>query len=203
MEPSLDNRIPRIPGIDCNNLIERIGGDLPLFWDVLGGFASTYRDSPTRIAAALERNPVAARQLAHTLKGVLGNLGAMGPFATCEVLDHAIREGRSELYPALLDSLSREVLAVCDAIAQARAATPERPSPACPAPNLDWLAERYAALRAALERHRARDCKALADEISASALPTMEQRFFADLHALVRSYRFEEAHSMLDRHIDG
>ena len=193
MEPNPGDSIPRIPGIDSNDLLDRIGEDLPLFWDILGEFASAYRDSSAEIAATLKHDPVAAKQLAHTLKGVLGNLGATELFATCRRLDDAIREGRSELYPALLESLSREVPALCDAIDRARTAMPGTPAPAGPPLGSDWLLERYGALRSALEGHRARDCKALADEIAASSLPAAEQAFFDGLQALVRSYRFKEA----------
>jgi HPt (histidine-containing phosphotransfer) domain-containing protein len=202
MEPSPSDPIPRIPGIDSEDLLERIGEDLELFWDVLGEFASSYRDSPAQIVEALERDPALAKQLAHTLKGVLGNLGATSLFATCKALDDAIGAGYSELYPELLDTLSRDVPALCDAIARARTAAPGAAEPLGPALGPDWLAERYAALRSALGGHRARDCKTLTDEIGASSLPPIEQAFFDNLRVLVRSYRFKEAQALLDRHLD-
>jgi HPt (histidine-containing phosphotransfer) domain-containing protein len=201
MESSPSDPISRIPGIDSDDLMERIGKDLQLFWDVLGEFASAYRDSPARIAAALGCDPVAAKRLAHTLKGVLGNIGATDLFATCTVLDDAIREGRSELYPALLDTLSREIATLCDDIARTRPTAPMTPALTGPTFGSDWLADRYAVLRSALEGHRAHECKSLADEIAASPIPAAEQAFFDSLRALVRSYRFKEAQALLDRRL--
>jgi two-component system, sensor histidine kinase and response regulator len=202
MDPSPETHVPRIPGIDSADLMERIGEDLQLFWEVLSDFGTTCRDSPAQIAQALAVDPVEGKHLAHTLKGVLGNIGATELFAVCKSLDDAIREGRAELYPDLLDTLSREVPALCDAIAHAHAAAPTEPAAAPgPAPGSDWLAERCRALRAALEGHRARDCKALVEEIAATDLPAAERELFDNLQALVRTYRFKDAQAMLERHL--
>jgi HPt (histidine-containing phosphotransfer) domain-containing protein len=202
MEPRPDAQPPSIPGIDSLELLERIGEDLDLFWDVLGEFSTAYRDTPAQIAAALGQDPDRAKELAHTLKGVLGNLAATDLFAACKALDDAIRERRTEAYPALLASLEQGVPALCDAIASARGAVSGGNRQ--PGPGVDpvWLAGRYAALRTALQGHRARDCKALADEIAAGSLPAAEQPFFDQLHALVRVYRFQDAHDLLARRLD-
>lgn len=200
MEPNPSDAIPHIPGIDTEELLERIGDDRELFWEVLGELSASYRDAPAQIADALERDPALGKQLAHTLKGVLGNLGATALFATCRDLDDAIREGRKECYAQHLARLSADLPALCDAIERARPA----PGPASAGPALDsqWLRERYGALRVALDGHRARDCKALADEIAATALPAGERTFFDTLQALVRAYRFKDAHDLLARRLD-
>jgi HPt (histidine-containing phosphotransfer) domain-containing protein len=200
MEPSPSDSTPQIPGIDTIELMERIGDDPELFWDILSEFGAAYRDTPAQIAAALDRDIVEAKQLAHTLKGVLGNLGASELFATCKALDEAIRQGQSERYPALVATLARELPALCDAIDRARpVAGGDNAAAARHSLGPQWLDARYAALRAALEGHRARDCKAIADEIAATALPAGEQAFFDAVQTLVRAYRFKDAHSMLDR----
>jgi two-component system, sensor histidine kinase and response regulator len=204
MEPSPDARFPDIPGIDCHDLTERIGEDATLLWDLLGAFASGYRERPAQIAAALGQDPIAAKRLSHDLKGVLGNLGATDLFATCRDLDDAIREGRSERYAGLLGDLRQGVPALCDAIERARPGAPEAPARPGPLPAVpDWLAGRYQALQAALAGHRARDCRALADEIAAAPLPAAEQGFFDALQAQVRAYRFKEALALLDGHLAG
>ena len=122
LAPRLDDPPPSIPGIDSVELMERIGEDLDLFWEVLGEFSDAYRDAPLRIVAALGPDPAGAKHLTHTLKGVLGNLAATELFPLCQALDDALREGRAQQYPALLTKLSQGVPDLCDAISAARAA---------------------------------------------------------------------------------
>jgi HPt (histidine-containing phosphotransfer) domain-containing protein len=203
MEPRPGDQIPAIPGLDSAELLERVSEDLDLLWEILGDFSDSYRDTPVQLAAVLEQDPSAALKLVHTLKGVLGNLAATDLFNACKALHEAIREGRTERYAEYMASLSQGIPALCDAIVQARTATTNDP-PAPPAPDagLDWLNEHYAALRVALTGHRARDSKALADELVAAGLPATERPFCDELHLLVRSYRFQEALSLLERHLD-
>jgi HPt (histidine-containing phosphotransfer) domain-containing protein len=202
MEPRSDDQPPSIPGIDSAEFLERIGEDLDLFWEVLGEFSTSYRDTPAQIAAALEQDPALAKQLAHTLKGVLGNLAATELFTACKALDDAIRESRTEHYPALLATLTQGVPILCDAIGAARAGQARSDAPPGPPISSAWLAEQYAALRIALQGHRARDCKTLTDAITATSLPAAEQPFFDQLRALVRAYRFKEAEDLLERRLN-
>ena len=202
MDSSRQDQPPRIPGIDTPELLERIGEDVELMWDVLTEFSSTYRDTPAQIAAALESDPAEAKRMAHTLKGVLGNLSAHDLFETCRALDEAIREGEHARYPALLASLRESVPQLCDAIdAAARGQIPPPPEP-IPVAD-DWLGERYRDLLTALAGHRARDCKTLIQEMAGRQIPEAERPFFEELEALVRGYRFKEAQALLERRVHG
>lgn len=203
MEPRPGDQIPSIPGLDSAELLERVSDDLDLFWEILGDFSDSYRETPVQLAAALEQDPSAALKLVHTLKGVLGNLAATNLFNACKALHEAIREGHTERYAEYVATLSREIPALCDAIVQARTApTNAPPASSAPGAEMDWLNERYAALRVALTGHRARDSKALADELVAASLPATARPFCDELHLLVRSYRFQEALTLLERHLD-
>ena len=51
MEPRSDDQPPSIPGIDSAEFLERIGEDMDLFWEVLGEFSTSYRDTTAQIAA--------------------------------------------------------------------------------------------------------------------------------------------------------
>jgi len=203
MEPCPGDQPPPIPGIDSAELLERVGDDLDLFWEVLGEFSDSYRDTPAQLAVALEQDPAAARQLAHTLKGVLGNLAAADLFAACTALHEAIREDHPERYPSLIATLAQGIPALCDAIAWARTGADQGDPAPGPAADPAWRRERYAALRLALEGHRARDCKSLAEELAATELPSAERPFFDELHGLIRAYRFKEAQTLLERHLNG
>lgn len=202
MESRPGDRIPAIPGLDSAELLERVSDDLDLFWEILGDFSESYRDTPAQLAAALAQDPGAALKLVHTLKGVLGNLAATNLFNACKALHEAVRAGQTERYAEYLATLSQGIPALCDAIVQARVAATNDPPVSGPGTETDWLNERYAALRVALAGHRARDSKALADELLTAGLPAAERTFCDELHLLVRSYRFQEALSLLERHLD-
>jgi HPt (histidine-containing phosphotransfer) domain-containing protein len=198
MAPPQDPQPPTVPGIDSADLLERIGGDRDLYWEVLGELSDSYRDAAAQIALALDRDPAAAKHLAHTLKGVLGNLSAVELFPIAAELHEAIRDDRLEPCPGLLERLGTGLPALCDAIAAAR---PDRGGAAGGggAVDPDQLAERYGVLAQALAGHRARDCKALAAEIAALDLPAAERSFFDRLDPLIRSYRFAEAEALIAR----
>lgn len=202
MESRSGEQLPTIPGIETAELMERVGDDSELFWEILGEFSAAYRDTPAELADALEHDPAAARQLAHTLKGVLGNLAATELFAACATLHEAIRDGRPEQFPDLLERLSRGIPDLCDAIDSARAAPAAPAAVGGQAATPEWLKERYRALRLALEGHRARDCKTLAEDIAAAGVPDHQRAAFEELHALIRGYRFREALDLLIPHLD-
>lgn len=202
MQPSPAGSLPRIPGIDSSDLLERIGEDLDLFWDLLTTFSTEYRHIPSELAAALDRDPARATQLAHSLKGVLGNLGASKAFDICIALDESIGERRADIHPRLLAALEREIAKLCDAIERAFECRSARPIADAPNLESDWLAARCRALQIALAGHLVHDCRAITNEIAAAALPPAERVFFSSLHALVRSYRLKEAQDLLEGHLD-
>ncbi len=202
MALSPSDQPPTIPGIDSAELLDRVGDDLDLFWEVLGEFSETYRETPAQLATALIQDTGTARQIAHTLKGVLGNLAATDLYTTCAALHEALRENQTERYPELLVTLSQGLPALCDAIELARTDLPAGPPNPRAEANPAWLRERYAALGVALTGHRARECKALTDEIGTTELHAAERAFFAQLQTLVRAYRFPEAQALLAQHRD-
>lgn len=202
MEPHPGDQVPSIPGIDSAELLERVSDDLELFWEVLGDFSDSYRDIPTQLVTELEQDPDAALKLVHTLKGVLGNLAATDLFNASKALHEALRDGQTEHYAGYVSTLSQGIPALCDAIIRARDATSGDPPHPGPGVEGDWVSQRYAALRIALAGHRARDSKVLMEELMTAGLPAEERPFCDELHLLVRSYRFQEALTLLERHLD-
>jgi HPt (histidine-containing phosphotransfer) domain-containing protein len=194
MASSPGDDLPRIPGIDQAELLDRIGGDEELYWELLRELSRGYRDFPQRIAQALDSDIDEATRIAHTLKGVLGNLAATQLHATSRDLHQAIRERDSSRWPGLLDAFSVQLAALCDAIDAASGSQPDTDTPAAEAAApTAWLLERYAALAEALRGNRARECKSLIKEIAASDIPPSEAGQFTAIERLVKAYLFEDA----------
>jgi len=89
-----DLPIPEVGGLDAVAGLKRLAGNRGLYLDLLRKFAEGQQDTPARLAAALaaDDRPLAER-LAHTLKGVAGNIGAGEVQAAAADLEQALRDG--------------------------------------------------------------------------------------------------------------
>ncbi len=99
-----------LPGIDTREGLRRLAGDVSLYQKLLCKFAGSQSKTAERIAHALEAPDLeAARGLAHTTKGVAGNIGAMQLYETASQLDLALKnenlQKAQELLPAFSDRL--------------------------------------------------------------------------------------------------
>jgi two-component system sensor histidine kinase/response regulator len=101
--------LPSVDGLNSADGLRRVGGNDKLYVKLLRQFASQQGDAIGQIRAALATNDVeSATRLAHTLKGVAGNLGAVGVQDAAAAVETALRSG----YPADATSHALEQLAV-------------------------------------------------------------------------------------------
>jgi two-component system sensor histidine kinase/response regulator len=97
---------PLIPGIDTRAGLRRVVGNKRLYMDLLKRFSEGQREAVERIRSALDAGDRdLAERVAHTLKGVAGNIGASEAQAAAAEIEAAIGEGRSSL--ELSESLER------------------------------------------------------------------------------------------------
>ena len=83
----------QIPGLDVGQGLRRVIGSIPLYLSLLRKFVSGQRDVPDQILQALDqRDWERAEILAHTLKGVAGNIGATGLQQLATELDELVSE---------------------------------------------------------------------------------------------------------------
>jgi two-component system sensor histidine kinase/response regulator len=88
--------LPSVEGLDVADGLLRLAGNRALYRKLLTQFVEQQAAAPDRIAALLDAGGHAeAERLAHTLKGVAGNLGARGIQAAAAELERAIA-GRGE-----------------------------------------------------------------------------------------------------------
>jgi two-component system, sensor histidine kinase and response regulator len=100
--------LPTLDGLDTQLGLRRVMGNQQLYLNLLRKFASGQHDCVNQIRHALQdRDRTLAERLAHTLKGVAGNIGASALQTQAAALEQAIREQTessqqlSELEPAL------------------------------------------------------------------------------------------------------
>ncbi|MEE4358609.1 MAG: response regulator [Desulfococcaceae bacterium] len=95
-----ENTMPKLPGIDTDFGLRQLGGNIPLYQKLLWAFVREYADSPARFREALEKKDREyAMQLAHTVKGVAGNMGAKDLYRVSGELEDVIRKEKTEMYP--------------------------------------------------------------------------------------------------------
>jgi two-component system sensor histidine kinase/response regulator len=85
--------LPVVSGLDTSDGLARVGGNEKLYRKLLRDFAEQQHRAVDQIDDALAASDVAhAERLAHTLKGVAGNLGAKDIQARAGTLEKLIRE---------------------------------------------------------------------------------------------------------------
>ncbi|MBV9499688.1 MAG: response regulator [Acidobacteriaceae bacterium] len=98
--------LPQIARIDLADGLNRVAGNRRLYRDLLSQFAKKQADAATQISAALDsRDPKLAERIAHTVKGVAGNLGITQVHALAEKLEKAISQASNSV-PALLEQFA-------------------------------------------------------------------------------------------------
>jgi signal transduction histidine kinase/CheY-like chemotaxis protein len=111
--------IPAIDGIDIKDGLKRVGGNSRLYRDLLMKFASKNSDAGLQVSDALHiGDRDTAERIAHTVKGVAGNIGIKPVQFAAEKLEKAIREGDSAVDIILRDFTSILRIQI-DAIEQA------------------------------------------------------------------------------------
>ena len=123
-----DNELPAIEGVDVAGALKRVAGNRKLYRNLLEQFVAKQGDAAAQIRAALEGGDAAlAGRIAHTVKGVAGNLGIVGVQAAAEKVERAIREKSSlpgNLQSELEAALQRAVEAIGPALSASSPAAP-------------------------------------------------------------------------------
>jgi PAS domain S-box-containing protein len=98
--------LPEIDGVDVAGGLKRVAGNNRLYRELLVQFATKQEDAASRISAAIESGDrKVGERIAHTVKGVSGNIGLEQVFTAAEKLEKAIREEHAAV-PALLEEFS-------------------------------------------------------------------------------------------------
>jgi signal transduction histidine kinase/CheY-like chemotaxis protein len=86
--------LPEIQGVNLTDGLKRVAGNRRLYRDLLGQFAAKQGDAAAQISIALESGDIKlAERIAHTVKGVAGNIGITEVQSAAQKLEKAIRDG--------------------------------------------------------------------------------------------------------------
>jgi two-component system sensor histidine kinase/response regulator len=115
-----DATLPEIEGVDVHAGLQRVAGNVHLYRGLLHQFATKHASAPTDIEAALNTaDRGLAERLAHSLKGIAGNVGAHSVSNSAARVESTIRECSTDAQPRI-DELSllldRQVQAIQQAL---------------------------------------------------------------------------------------
>ena len=194
-----------LPGIDLRAGLSRLGGKKILYRKLLFNFRSDYSNYVQLIRSALnEGNTSKARNMAHTINGVAGNLGASELQHASAALECAIEQG--EDLAAGLDEFEKALAEVMKALELI--ATPSGESPlaigiTARAECTGALVKSLKELAPPLRAHQPIESSKAIKNIKMLPWPENLQGDLEELTKLVTKYKFLEALEMLGRILAG
>jgi PAS domain S-box-containing protein len=115
-----DVPVPRIEGIDIAGGLARVAGNKRLYRNLLEQFAAKQADADIQVEQALAKGDrESAERLAHTLKGVAGNIGIIAVQEAAAKVEKAIRESAASAQGYLSElktALAPQVALIRDAL---------------------------------------------------------------------------------------
>ncbi|SNS28708.1 response regulator [Pseudomonas segetis] len=107
----------RLPGIDGDTGLRRVLGKVGLYQRLLTKFASSQSDAAEQIRAAVQAGELqVAERLAHTLKGLAGNLGANDLQVQTMALESAIKDAQHQDLEEVLQRVQNSLHELMSAI---------------------------------------------------------------------------------------
>jgi PAS domain S-box-containing protein len=194
-----EDDFPPLAGIDVPSGLKRVGGNRKLYRKLLLKFLDDYPATPAQVRSAFDAGDrELAQRLAHTVKGVAGNIGAQDLFAAGGELEGAIKKGRETIDEPLAGFRTALAL-VLDSL---KALAPARP---VPAPTLGdegetaSLEDRTALLakldelEPLIQKRNVKALKGAVEELSSRAWPAAYASAAADLARQVGKYKYKDA----------
>lgn len=193
-----------LPGIALKKGLSRVNNKETLFRKILKKFYKEYANTPAEIIAALEDGDAElARRLAHTVKGVAGNIGAEDLQAVAADLEDAIRDEDPEAvgralpaFEPALEATRSALQPYVDAAVDSRQA--QTGAVAGEMGDLAKLRELLQQLQPLVAKKKPKPSKAVLKEIHAFAWPADYQLDLTELTRLVGKYKFKDGQVILE-----
>jgi HPt (histidine-containing phosphotransfer) domain-containing protein len=198
-------QLPAIRGLQLDAALQRLGGDNALLRKLLRRFCETQADCEQQIESALAAGDrEAAVRVAHSLKGLAGNIGARTLAFTAAELEARLRHERDEDARLTLQKLSVELQMLISQISQISQVLHEDVSAsAVHDPVAQHLDVDMALLKSGLAhleqllRDDDGDCARFLSEQLEALIGIGQQQTAAELERLISRYQFEDALQLL------
>ncbi|KIX15324.1 response regulator [Dethiosulfatarculus sandiegensis] len=185
-----------IPGLDIKAGLTRLGGNKKLYWNLLIKLGSEYEGMADDINRAWEKGEKAeAERMAHSVKGVAGNVGAMDLAQKAADLETCMKQEDKENLPGLLEAFSFSLSQLISALKQIQPASSEEPraddsgTEATP----QELAEAVNTILPHLKAKKPKPAKEALEKAEGLNWPFEPREDFIQLGKLIKKYKFKDA----------
>ncbi|PTQ67438.1 response regulator [Pseudomonas sp. GV071] len=183
-----------LPGVDLASGLRRVLGKPELYQRLLRKFAGSQKNFSAQLQVALNQGEgEAAERLAHSLKGLAGNLGAVDLQTQAALLETALKDSRAgdELAP-LISEVNQSLQALLQAIEQLWQTPDDEPPAAVDPAQLEAVCQQLAGLFAHDDPRAGK-----VFEAQAGLLRSAFDGDYPPLAEAVRCYDFEQALMLL------
>jgi CheY-like chemotaxis protein len=183
--------VPQIAGVNVTAGLNRVAGNRNLYLKLLSQFVSQQAGAATQIATAIDGGDrKLAERIAHTVKGVAGNIGISDVQSAAQKLEKGIREGQDSV-PMLLDQFAITLRVHVNSITQALpGSAPFQPG------TVPFDRERAASavsrLQALLEANDG-DSQEAFQVLHEAVVGAVDARYLDDLSETINNFEFEQA----------
>jgi signal transduction histidine kinase/HPt (histidine-containing phosphotransfer) domain-containing protein len=196
-----DTEIPELKGIDTKSGLARVGGNRKLYRKILVKFLTDYQDVTGQIIDAIDHVDLElAQRLAHTVKGVAGNIGAMDLQEISGHLELAIKEEMIDSAKALMPTFDNELNDVMGTLEDTFAdclAGEGKPGEGAPG-NRDDLAALLDKLAPYITKRKPKPCKDVLAEMLSFTWPGEFSENMNDLEKWINEYNFKNAKKVIE-----
>ena len=206
LEPKVEEKteekpLTDMPGISVKEGLARVGGNTKLYTKILNKFYNEYAHVPEQIRTALEQDDSElAQRLAHTIKGVAGNIGAKDLSGPAGELEAAIKRQKIDEFEALLvgfaDALKVVLNSLKNVVEDEDKIEKEKIEIESGGPKM--LLELLLKLEPHLKKRKPKPCKEVMGEISSYSWPDECAQDIAELDRLLGKYKFKDAQPILE-----
>jgi PAS domain S-box-containing protein len=190
-----------MPGISVRNGLMRVEQNETLYRRLLQKFYQDHTDMTDKIKKALARNETTlALRLAHTMKGVSGNIGAKALQTLSGELESAIKQADSKNIDARVKRLDKAMQTVLESL---KAIISEQDQPKSDASQTEEAApgrlrELLIQLKPLVQKRQPRPSHAVMAEINGMVWPHQFTPQIEELDRLISKYQFKEAAAVVE-----
>ena len=195
--------LPEIAGIDVSAGMGRVGGNASLYHRLLIKFNENYQQTADEIRRALQQeDSELAMRLAHTVKGVAGNIGAGNLQQAAGKLESAIREEKRDNTDNFIAAFETELAAVNHALepvlAMQTSGDDNQPSESMAGETEDLIGL-LEQLLPHIAKRKPKPCKEIMAEINQRQWPDDAATQIEQLAKWIGKYKFKEAKEVLEK----
>lgn len=195
----VDIRLPEFSHIDTKSGLYRVGGNQKLYRKLLVKFYNEYADTTYQIKEAQENyNLELATRLAHTLKGVAGNIGAKQLQVAAGVVEIALKNNKfgdlNELLGKLELSIKEVIECLKDFVAAEKVELTDEKKPG----QLSVLVGLLQELSPHIEKRKPKPSKEIISQINSYTWSSDYSSEIEELSRLTAKYKFKDAALILD-----